>query len=131
MKHCATHRIAAGLVAALYLLGGAQHWLVVDPCPHHDAALFQAGLVDAGDAGHHAHGASTQSESSDPEDHGPCGCVGPCATPSPTALPSSATLTIAGVLERVESVPTPPREIAPQQFVPFLLPYAHAPPSLA
>jgi len=122
-------RSAAGLLAVLYLFGGAEHWLGVDPCPHHDAAFYEAGIVDAGDSGHHEHHGGT-SEPSESEDHGPCMCVGPCATPPPVALPSTTSHAIAVALERVESQPAPSRDAAPLQFLPYLLPYAHAPPSL-
>jgi hypothetical protein len=135
MRHSPIQRLAAGFLAALYLLGGAEHWLGVDPCPHHDAAFFAAGIVDAGDAhgAHHAHhGTADASDSgSEADDHGPCACIGPCATPSPTALPSSVTHVVAAAFEQVESSPAPARDFVAPQYTPFLLPYAHGPPSLA
>ncbi len=136
MKLSALHRIAAGVVAAVFLTSAAEHWFGVDPCPHHDEAFVAADVSDAGAPSQHAHhsgsseSSDSDSEDSDSEDHGPCDCIGPCATPSPTALPASASREIAGTFERVEISVSPPRDFVLPQFVPYLLPYAHAPPSL-
>jgi len=133
MSRTAIKRFAAGFLAALYMLGGAEHLLGVDPCPHHEGAFVEAG-IDVGDsahAPHHAHHAGASDPESKSEDHGPCGCVGPCATPAPTALPSETTLQVGDALDHVESASTPDRDSVAPQFVPFFLPYSSGPPSLA
>jgi hypothetical protein len=130
MRHSAPQRIAAGFLAVLYLLGGAEHWLGIDPCPHHDAAFFEAGIVDAEHAAHHAHQGSSDSNESDAGHDGPCACIGPCTTSSPTAVPSATTHAIAAAFERVQSAPASAGDFVAPQFVPYLLPYAHAPPFL-
>jgi hypothetical protein len=123
VRPTALHRIAAALIAALFVFGGAEHGSGLDPCPHHDAAILVAD--------HHAHHAGSSGGShSGSEEHGPCACVGPCATPPAAPLPSTASRTVAVAFERVVLSPIPARDIAAPQFVPFLLPYAHAPPSL-
>ncbi len=131
VKLSALHRIAAGLVAAIFLTSGAEHWFGFNPCPHHDAALVVAGVSDGGTGDHHAHHAgSSEAPESDSGDHGPCACIGPCASPAPTALPAAESGEVAGSFERVEIAVSPPRDFVLPQFVPYLLPYAHAPPSL-
>ncbi|MEQ1855703.1 MAG: hypothetical protein ABL963_04480 [Longimicrobiales bacterium] len=131
MRPSALHRLAVALVATTFLFGGAEHWFGLETCPHHDAAFVGHGTSDAEDAGHHAHhGGSSDAPESGGAEHGPCDCIGPCATPSPTALPATASFVAAASFERVEISVSPPRDFVPPQFVPFLLPYAHAPPSL-
>jgi hypothetical protein len=127
----ALHRLAVTLVAATFLLGGAEHWFGLEACPHHDAAFVGHGVSEAEGADHHAHhGGSSEAPESDSGEHGPCDCIGPCASPSPTAIPTTASAAIAASFERVEISVSRPREFVPRQFVPYFLPYAHAPPSL-
>jgi hypothetical protein len=130
VRSSALHRIAAGLVAAFFLFGGAEHWFGLDPCPHHEAAVVGAD-GEAGSSGHHAHH-SGSSEASEPgsEEHGPCSCVGTCAAPPATALPVASTYAATVGIEHVEILASRAPELVAPQFVPFLLPYAHAPPSL-
>jgi hypothetical protein len=116
-------------VAASFLLGGAEHSYGFDPCPHHDAALVEVLGVGAAE-GHAHHAGSSDSSESHADDHGPCSCVGPCATPAPIALPATPADAIAVAFESVEVSESRPRDFVPPPFVPFLLPYAHAPPSL-
>ncbi len=125
------HRIAVGFVAAVFWIGGADHWFGFDPCPHHDAAFISADGSGSEVGDHHAHhGGSSDESESDSGDHGPCDCIGPCAVPSPTALPATESFAIAGTLEYLTVSVSRPRDFVPPQVVPFLLPYAHAPPSL-
>lgn len=133
MSRTAIKRIAAGFLAATYMLAGAEHLLGVDPCPHHEGAFVEAGIHvgDSAHTSHHAHHAGAPDPGSESEDHGPCGCVGPCATPAPTAPPSETTLHVGDAPDHVESASTPDRDSGTPQFVPFFLPYSNAPPSLA
>jgi len=136
VKRSALHRFGAVLAAACFLFGGAEHWLGFDPCPHHEGAfLFAAASLseEAGHAGHHTHHgaiAEPSDSESDSGGHGPCDCVGPCASPAPPALPVGSSHATLATFERVEPFASRPRDVVPQQPVPFLLPYAHAPPEL-
>lgn len=131
MRPSFLHRLGVALVAATFLVGGAEHWFGLETCPHHDAAFVGHGTAGAESSEQHAHhGAPSEAPDSDSAEHGPCDCIGPCASPSPTALPVAASFAIAAGVERVETSVSSPRDFVSPQLVPFLLPYAHAPPSL-
>jgi hypothetical protein len=68
--------MAAGLVAAMFLLGGAEHWFGSDPCPHHEGVVVATGIAEATGAEQHAqharHADDSDGSESHTEEHGPC-----------------------------------------------------------
>jgi hypothetical protein len=124
------HRAAIGLLGGLFLLAGVGEPFAVDPCAHHAPIRTDTGIAEGAHTGHDHHEGGGGSTDSSSGHENACTCLGACVTGSPTALPESTALTIAATFERIWRPSAQPGDFVLPGFVPFLLPYAHAPPSL-
>lgn len=119
-------RLAALLVAVLFLLSGAESAFGVHQCPHHDL------IVESGDvhAGHDMAGHEGMGHHSDPQpDHsGPCTCQGACQMGSAAALPELAATAPDAATILVEVPTLRGGEFPARHHTPFFLPYSQAPP---
>ncbi len=139
------HRIAPGLLAALFVLAQASGAAGARPCPHHDGPGATGEAVAAPEAerepshpggGHphaapaapHAQHAAAADAPGDRHDdaHEGCACLGECSTAPAVVLPE------ASEIRATVDPPRPPFEgetrPAPAGLVPYLVPFAHAPP---
>jgi hypothetical protein len=129
----------------LFLFGG---WSAdahdLHACPHHGLPVVAAGTDDAGarqagsdDQAEHHHGAHGEAHAeAHPEPasgdeshgHGPCTCIGDCSGPPAAELPRS-TGPEAREPASFADTEVPQSPVLPtQQLLPYVLPYALAPP---
>ena len=125
-----TRRVPALLLALIFLFAGTAEGMGVHRCPHHDvltgtaqAAELQGADAEHG-AGHHAHTADTGAPA-----HENCTCMGACQPGGVATLPDggSADLDLDATTDRHVTSWSPHSNRA--ALVPFLLPFANAPPS--
>jgi|SRR5690606_11182951 hypothetical protein len=119
---------ALGLTVLLFL-AGLVDLIAGHGCPHHDAlpvSRADEAVHPAGHAGAPDNGAAP----ADAPQHGPCTCVDSCPAGIGEPLPVAADARPVPLAER-GSVPGPrdPGRL-PTRLVPYLLPYAHAPPPI-
>ena len=127
-------RLAALLVAMLFLLSGAGDVLGAHPCPHH-AAIGAPAHADAqaahGEHGHAAHDPAPAAPEGH-DGHAACTCAGVCPLgtgPAPLAAPATLHLAIL-VATAAPAAPLDDPEL-PGRLVPHFLPFAQAPPPSA
>lgn len=121
-------RLAALLLAVLFLLSGVESAFGMVACPHHDPlAAGGAGHAMHQMAGHGAH----EGTGDRPAPHSgqmPCTCQGACQMGSPAVLPTAA---VSAPVASLVVVAVPPlsgeQRLAPRHS-PFFLPYSQAPP---
>lgn len=131
MRPSITHRLAATVLAGIFILAGSADVYGLHHCPHHDhghppeapspvgPAQAEAGheRADAGHAPHQGH-----------EDDGPCTCVGNCHGSASTALAPT------GPGAEMEPVATTwvggatSDDVLPSGPIPYLTPYPTGPP---
>jgi hypothetical protein len=121
-------RLAALLLAVLFLLSGVESAFGMVTCPHHDLlAMSGAGQMMHEMGGHGGHGGMGDH----PAPHSgqmPCTCQGACQMSSPAVLPAVA---VSGPVASLVVVALPPisgEELLAPRHSPFFLPYSQAPP---
>jgi hypothetical protein len=98
-------------------------------CPHHDAVPGEA-RASTSNAGHAEHGVAAEGEQDGAHDsHGPCTCVGQCSMSGGVALASrSARVQHAVPQGALGEVPSSQATLL-RRSLPYLTPFATAPPS--
>lgn len=123
-------RVPALLLALVFLFAGTAEGTGIHRCPHHDVlpgtteAAALHGAADDHGAVHHAHTADTSAPT-----HESCTCMGACQ-PGGVATASkggSAAIAFDSATNRQVNRWSPPAARA--ALVPFLLPFANAPPT--
>lgn len=135
-----TLRRLPGLLAVLAYLGA---WggdvLALSDCPQHDGKIV-SGLtapeldpgVDRGVEGGHEHGNAHGPQSHEGDhDHGPCDCIGDCVGASAASTPVRGSAQLAPVASSEPVDLAPASDLLARIHLPFVLPYATAPPSVA
>src|SRR5688572_4438245 len=120
-----TRRVPALLLALVFLFAGTAEGMGVHRCPHHDVLPGTQGAAT------HDHGAAHHAQADDPGTpaHESCTCMGACQPGGVATLPDggSADITFDSTTDRHVTQWSPPSDRA--TLVPFLLPFANAPPS--
>jgi hypothetical protein len=124
-------RLAALLLAVLFLLSGVESAFGMVTCPHHDLlAAGGGGHMMHQMAGHGGHGAHEKS-GDHPTPHSgqaPCTCQGACQMGSPAVVPTAAVSAPVASLVVVELPPISGEQLIAPRRSPFFLPYSQAPP---
>jgi hypothetical protein len=120
-------RLAALLLAVLFLLSGVESAFGAVTCPHHDPLAAGGGHMMHGMAGHASH-EGTGDHPAPPSSHAPCTCQGACQMGSPAVLPTAAVSGPVAALVAVEISPISGESLLAPRHSPFFLPYSQAPP---
>lgn len=123
-------RLTALAAALLFLLSGAGDVLGAHPCAHHDA-LAPGHAADATGAhhAHHAHDAGAPAPAE--HDGAPCSCAGTCSAAAGVAMPRAPETTFAPPAVASAAPAYADHARLPGRLLPYLLPYAQAPPRAA
>ncbi len=100
------------------------------PCPHHSPAAAPAAVEARADHGA-SHGAHAPPPGHDTQEHGACTCVGSCIACAVDLPPTAREVRVRVASEFSASAPLPTDTPALPERVPYLLPYATAPPTVA
>lgn len=136
LPHRLGRRVATGLCLVLLLGGSSADAHDLNSCSHHGIPISATSgpTVAADHGGSHGNhvgsptGHHGDSSGHDPHGHGPCVCIGDCSAPAALALSRSGG-TVARDARLIDD-PSPPHLplFPPQQLLPYVLPYALAPP---
>lgn len=118
-------RVTGAFLALTFVLAGATGAAGARPCAHHDGMSAEAAHVADG---HDDHATSVPSETA-PKGHGGCACLGDCAAASAVAIPEAPRSIMAET--PVLATTRVHRSDPSYRHVPYLVPFAHAPPASA